>query len=213
MRTSLHRTLYALLIVLVLPLGHYSHAEDASTVEVVMQTAEGDILLELHAEKAPVTVANFLRYVEGGHFDGGSFYRTVNSENDKGKPVIEVIQGGMAGREAPFPPIAHESTRDTGIRHTDGTISMARAEVGTARSEFFISVGDQPGLDYGSSRNEDGLGFAAFGRVIEGMDVVRAIHGRPAGGSVGIPYLDGQILSEPVTIEEVTRLPGHRDTE
>jgi len=135
MRTSFHCALYALLM-LVLPPGQYSHAQDASIVEVMIQTAEGDISVELYAEKAPVTVANFLRYVEGGHFDGASFYRTVNSKNDTGTPMIKVIQGGLAGRKPPFPPIAHESTRDTGIRHTDGTLSMARAEAGTSASEF-----------------------------------------------------------------------------
>ncbi|MDI3334787.1 peptidylprolyl isomerase [Defluviimonas aestuarii] len=212
MRTSFHCILYALLMLVLLP-GQYSHAQDASTVEVMFRTTEGDIRVELYAEKAPVTVANFLRYVEGGYFDGGSFYRTVNSENDTGTPVIEVIQGGMAGGEPPFPPIAHESTRDTGLRHTDGTLSMARAEAGTASSEFFIAVGDQPGLDYGSGRNDDGLGFAAFGRVIEGMEVVRTIHGKPADGSVDIPYLKGQMLTEPVTIEVVTRLQGHGETQ
>lgn len=180
----------------------------ANPVHVVMETDLGDIYLELYPDRAPKTVANFLRYVEGGHYDGGSFYRTVTKANDKGTPVIEVIQGGLGGMEAPLPPVAHEGTQETGILHTDGVISMARAAPGTAQAEFFICVGDQPGLDQGATRNADGLGFAAFGRVIKGMDVVRSIHEQPSNTPIEAPYLQGQILTDAVLIVTVSRVPA-----
>lgn len=177
----------------------------AEPVDVIMKTAEGDIVIELHADAAPVTVANFLRHVDGGHYDGATFYRTVTYENDNGNPKIEVIQGGL-GDASPFEPIAHEDTDATGIRHTDGVLSMARGEVGTASSEFFIVIGEQPGLDKGEVRNPDRQGFAAFGRVTEGMDVVRRIHGKPANAPSDSPYTEGQIIEEPVVIESVRRV-------
>ncbi len=174
-------------------------------VEVVMSTEKGGIRVELYPDRAPVTVANFLRYVDGGHYDGATFYRTVTYENDNGNPKIEVIQGGIRDAEAPFPPITHEDTVRTGILHTDGVISMARGEVGTASSEFFICLGDQPGLDKGELRNADEQGFAAFGRVVAGMDVVEAIHGSPSDAPAYSAYVEGQILEEPVVIETVRR--------
>ncbi|NNE60098.1 MAG: peptidylprolyl isomerase, partial [Woeseia sp.] len=146
-------------------------------VQVHMQTTAGAIVVELYPDKAPQTVANFLRYVDGGHYNGASFYRTVTFENDNGKPWIEVVQGGLDTSSPPFAPIAHESTAKTGLRHENGTISMGRDGVGTASSEFFICVGPQPALNHGAMRNEDGQGFSAFGKVIAGMDTVRRIHG------------------------------------
>lgn len=176
-------------------------------VEVIMTTDEGSIRIELYPDAAPVTVENFLRHVDGEHYDGATFYRTVTYENDNGDPKIEVIQGGL-GDVAPFAPIAHEDTEQTGIAHTDGVISMARGEVGTASSEFFIVLGDQPGLDKGRKRNPDGQGFAAFGRVIDGMDVVRKIHASPADAPSESPYTAGQIIGEPVVIRSVRRAAG-----
>jgi len=181
-------------------------AVNATPVQVLMRTSLGDIQLELYLDRAPITAANFLRYVDGAHYDGGSFYRTVTRENDNGSPVIEVVQGGITPRQAPFPGVAHETTQDTGIPHTDGVISMARAAPGTAASEFFICIGDNPGLDYGEVRNADKKGFAAFGRVVAGMDVVRSIHRAPADTPSPVEYLKNQILSEPVKILSVTRL-------
>ncbi len=179
---------------------------DEATVSIVMITSQGEIGIDLYLEKAPVTAGNFLRLVEGEHLDGGSFYRVVTYENDHGKPQIEVIQGGLGGEgESPFPPIDHETTKQTGILHTDGVISMARGDIGTASSEFFICVGDQPGLDYGAVRNPDEQGFAAFGKVVSGMDVVRRINQSPADGPTDSEYTLGQILSEPVTILSVRR--------
>ncbi len=187
-------------------LGAGSPSKAAEIVDVVMSTTEGDVRIELYASKAPVTVNNFLQYVDAGHYEGGSFYRTVTYENDNGNPKIEVIQGGLGnGVEAPFEPIDHEDTEQTGILHTDGVISMARGGVGTASSEFFICLGDQPGLDKGEVRNADEQGFAAFGKVVEGMDVVQRIHLSPADAPSYSEYTKGQIIEQPVVILSVKR--------
>ena len=170
-----------------------------------MVTSLGDIELELYPDRSPVTVKNFLRLVNGAYLEGGTFYRTVSPENDNGNPVISVIQGGIGDAESPFPPIDHETTADTGLPHLDGSISMARAAVGTATTEFFICIGDQPALDFGGTRNDDGQGFAVFGRVVEGMDVVRAIHESPADAPTEFEYFQGQLLEPPVVISEVRR--------
>lgn len=178
---------------------------DDQAVVVTMATTYGNVTIELYLDKAPLSVKNFLLYVDAGHYDGSSFYRTVRYENDYGSPKIEVIQGGRGDAEAPFPPIAHESTEETGILHTDGVISMARDGIGTASSEFFICIGNQPGLDFGAIRNPDKQGFAAFGRVIAGMRVVRAIHDSPSNGVAYSAYVEGQIIENPALIEIVTR--------
>lgn len=187
------------------PVGRPTPRSD-TPVAVTLRTTMGDIELELYPDRAPVTVGNFLAYLDAGHFDGGSFYRVVRVDNDNGDPKIEVIQGGAspAGRGA-FPPIAHESTDETALRHQDGTVSMARGGVGTATSEFFICVGDQPGLDYGASRNADLQGFAAFGQVTSGMDVVRAINAIRGTTTGDTGYTGGQMLGEPVLIVEAVR--------
>lgn len=174
-------------------------------VTIVISTSEGDIEIELFMEQAPITAGNFLKLVEGEHLDGGSFYRVVTYENDNGNPKIEVIQGGLGDAASAFEPIDHETTEQTEILHKDGVISMARGDVGTASSEFFICIGDQPGLDHGNSRNADLQGFAAFGKVVKGMDVVRRINGLPAGALGDSDYATGQILEEPVTIVSVRR--------
>ena len=167
---------------------------------VLVTTEMGDITIEVYATQAPITAANFLRYVREDRFAGATFYRTVRPDNQPDKPIkIEVIQGGLQDDEAGqgLPPIPHETTAQTGIRHKDGTVSMARAEPGTASSEIFICIGDQPELDLGGKRNLDGQGFAAFGQVVEGMEVVRAIQARPA---------DGQWLTPKIQIKSVRLL-------
>lgn len=176
------------------------------TQHVVVNTSLGEIEIELFLERAPVTANNFLRLVDGGHLDGGSFYRTVTYDNDNGAPKIEVIQGGLNGADSPFPPIPHETTQQTGILHTDGVVSMARGEVGSASTEFFICIGDQPGLDFGQPRNADNQGFAAFGRVVRGMEVVRAINGAATRSDSDSAYTRGQQIAEPVQIESVNRI-------
>ncbi|MYA64091.1 MAG: peptidylprolyl isomerase [Gemmatimonadetes bacterium] len=157
----------------------------SDSVRVVFETDLGSFELEVAVDRAPVTAANFLRYVDNGQYEGGSFYRTVHADNQPNDSIrIAVIQAGRnRGAAIPsFPPIALERTSETGITHRDGTISMARAGPDTATHSFFICIGDQPSLDYGGMRNADGQGFAAFGRVVAGMDVVRAIHGAPYEG-------------------------------
>ena len=168
--------------------------------QVVIETELGDIKVEIYLEEAPATAANFLKYVDGELFQGSSFYRVVRMGNQPDNDIkIEVIQGGTgrSERDGRLPPIDHETTAETGVLHKDGVISMARLAPGTASSEFFICVGNQPELDFGGSRNPDGQGFAAFGKVIAGMDVVRKIHQQPA---------EGQNLTPAVGITAVVRV-------
>ena len=168
------RRLLPLLLLLGLPLA-------AQTTRVLIQTELGAIEVLLEASRAPQTTANFLRYVDAGIYQDGHFHRTVTPANQPQSPVkIEVIQGGAVREDRDFPPIPLERTRDTGLRHVDGAISMARGTPDSATSDFFICIGDQPELDFGGRRNPDGQGFAAFGRVVKGLDVVRKIQGRPA---------------------------------
>ena len=141
-----------------------------------IKTELGNILIEVYPKKAPITVTNFERYVDQANFNGAFFYRVVRLDNQPINPVkIEVIQGDFTGKGNYFPVIRHETTQETGLTHKNGTVSMGRFEVGTTAAEFFICINDQPELDYGGKRNPDGQGFAAFGQVIEGMDVVKAI--------------------------------------
>ena len=174
---------------------------EGTVVRVQIETSLGMIHAEVYPDHAPVTVENFLTYVDDALFDGGSFFRAVRMDNQPNDSVrIEVIQGGPNGpatRGRLRDPIALERTSDTGLRHTDGALSMARAGPDTARSQFFVCIGEQPSLDFGGHRNLDGQGFAVFGRVTEGMDIVRQIQ---AGA------IEGQRLIEPVQIESIRRL-------
>jgi peptidyl-prolyl cis-trans isomerase A (cyclophilin A) len=187
-------------------LWSFNALSQAEQVNVLMTTSLGEIEIELYQDKAPITVQNFLALVDGDHFNAGSFYRTVSYENDNGSPKIEVIQGGLNQASSPFPPIAHESTLQTGILHEDGTLSMARGGVGSASSEFFICIGDQPGLDHGQPRNADMQGFAAFGKVVRGMSVVRAINAAATDITAGTEYQRGQVIAQPIAITSVVRL-------
>ncbi len=187
---------YAILLVLFLLAAC---AGDDSKPRVVFETELGTIVVELEPKKAPVTAGNFLALVKDGHMDGGAFYRVVTPENDNGKPPISVIQGGLQDRFDRFDSIPLESTQQTGLLHRDGAISMARGGIDTASTEFFICVGDQPALDHGAMRNPDGQGFAVFGYVVDGMDVVRAIQAQDASALTDSPYLAGQLLLNPVT--------------
>jgi peptidyl-prolyl cis-trans isomerase A (cyclophilin A) len=179
-------------------LAKAAEAPDAS-VHVVLETELGEIELALDAVHAPVTTANFLRYVDRGLYDGGVFHRTVTPANQPNNRIrIEVIQAGIdpARAKEDGAPIPLERTSQTGIRHVDGAISMARDGPDTATSDFFICIGDQPSLDFGGKRNPDGQGFAAFGHVVRGMDVVRRIQAAPA---------NGQTLTPPVKILKAVR--------
>lgn len=167
---------------------------------VLIQTELGDIVVEIYLKEAPITAANFMAYVDQGLYDGSTFYRVVTMGNQPENNIkIEVIQGGLDTDEKAkrLPPIRHETTEKTGILHKDGAISMGRWEPGTASSEFFICVGDQPELDFGGRRNPDGQGFSAFGQVVKGMDVVREIHRQPALG---------QILEPKIKIYKIKRI-------
>jgi cyclophilin family peptidyl-prolyl cis-trans isomerase len=167
---------------------------------VLIQTEVGDIEVELYAGKAPVTVTNFLRYVHEGFYSDGVFHRTVRRDNQPTNQVkIEVIQGSAkpAKSNELFAAIVLERTRDTGLKHVEGTISMARFAPDSAQDHFFICIGDQPELDFGGRRNPDGQGFAAFGKVVKGMDVVRKIQLSPA---------EGQKLTPPMRMQRAIRL-------
>lgn len=175
-------------------------------VDVVLETELGAITVRVYDDRAPVSAGSFLAYVDQGLYDGAGFYRTVSPENDNGSPVISVIQGGLLDEEGALAPVVHETTDDTGILHEDGVISLARGAPGTGGgAAFFICIGAQPSLDFGGTRNLDEQGFAAFGRVVSGMDVVHAIHQSEAGPSDD-PYMDGQILGEPVVIVSARRV-------
>jgi cyclophilin family peptidyl-prolyl cis-trans isomerase len=167
---------------------------------VQIDTALGSITVELDAVRAPETTKNFIRYTLEGFYSDGEFFRTVTTSNQPNDTVkIAVVQAGAspARENWSFDPIVLERTSETGVRHVDGTISMARSEPDSATHSFFICVGDQPELDFGGKRNPDGQGFAAFGRVVEGMDLVREIHAMPA---------NGQRLDPPLSIQRAVRV-------
>lgn len=167
-------------------------------VLVRMETALGAIDLAINVKRAPLSGANFLKYVDGGFYDGGTVNRAVRADNTVRHDVkIEVIQFQIdaARRRQQFAPIPLERTSVTGLKHVDGAVSMARSGPDTARASFFIVIGDQPELDDGGKRHPDGQGFAVVGRVVGGMDVVRAIHRSPTGqrGAYGTETLDPPI--------------------
>lgn len=168
--------------------------------EIEINTEMGSIIAELYPDRAPITCENFLKYIKHNKFEGVTFYRAVRMDNQPDNDVkIEVIQGGLGFdvEESSYPPIKHETTKETGVLHKNGTLSMARADPGTASSEFFICIGDQPELNYGGKRNPDGQGFAAFGTVTKGMDIVKKIQNQSG---------KGQMLTNPVKILSIKRL-------
>jgi peptidyl-prolyl cis-trans isomerase A (cyclophilin A) len=151
---------------------------------IKIETQLGDIEIELYPDKAPQSVAAFLSYIDSGFYKNGSFYRVLKEEDQPSASFkSELIQGGIwqtnYKRGVSIPGIPHEPTNKTGILHKNGTISLARTTPGTASSEFFICIGDQPSYDFGGAANADGQGYAAIGKVIKGMDIVRKIHNQP----------------------------------
>jgi len=165
---------------------------------VVFETGKGAIEMEADAARAPISAANFLKYVEAKLYDGGSINRAVRPDNTVRHDVeIQVIQFQIDAtrRRDQFPPIPLERTSVTGLKHVDGTLSMARSGPDTATGSFSIVIGDQPEMDFGGRRNPDGQGFAAFGRVVRGMDVVKAIQASPTGqrGPYGTESLEPPI--------------------
>ena len=177
-------------------------APTPAMVNIAVQTSLGRIVIALEKERAPVTTANFLRYVDGKRLDGTTFYRTVKVGEGFG-----FVQFGVQNAPARvLPPIAHEPTTKTGVRHLNGAISIARLDPGSARGDFTISVGDQPSLDADPSRAGDNLGYAAFGHVIEGMEVVHQILDQPVSAA-GEGVFKGQMIASPVKILSVRRVP------
>ena len=149
---------------------------------IEIQTELGEIEIELYQQQAPGSVAAFLSYIDSGYFKNSSFYRVLNDENQPSNaPKSELIQGGLwgTGRKKKIPGIPHETTQQTKILHKNGVISLARLEPGSASTEFFICVGDQPGFDYGGENNPDKQGYAAFGKVVNGMEVIMKIYNQP----------------------------------
>ncbi|ESQ88376.1 peptidylprolyl isomerase [Asticcacaulis benevestitus] len=175
-------------------------APPPDTVKISLMTSEGEIVLELEAKKAPVTTANFLHYVDTGKLDDGHFWRALKVGKAEG-----FIQAAIT--TPPYPPVRHESTQQTGLSHTDGTISMSRYAPGTATIDFTISVGDMTYLDAGGSGSADGEGYAAFGHVVSGMDVVRRILRGRTDRKRDEDGLEDQMLAKPVTITTARRLP------
>ena len=193
MKLRLSRILFLLLILQVVHSCQSPTPSDDS-IPVVIETMEGDIHVALYPRKAPKSVAAFLSLVDKGVYKDARFYRVMNMDNQPSNaPKAEFVQGGVWGNGKKIrglPLIPHETTAQTGIRHEAGTISLARLEPGSADSEFFICIDDQPGLDYGGENNPDGQGYAAFGKVTRGMDIVRRIYQRPDSEQ----YLDKPVL-------------------
>jgi peptidyl-prolyl cis-trans isomerase A (cyclophilin A) len=195
----IRRTLLALLLCVAAPVAAF--AQEPAAVRVAIQTDIGTILAETDP-RAPITSANFLRYVDEGRFDGVTFYRGMVLS-----PAAGLIQGGTSGAaDRVLPPIPHEPTSETGLTHTDGALSMARFDPGTATGDFFIIVGDVSSLDAGKSAPGD-AGFAVFGRVVEGMDIVRQILAAPKSATEGEGFMRGQMLDPRIRIISVRRLP------
>ena len=174
--------------------------EGKDSINILMSAEIGKITIHFLPNHAPITVKNFLRCIDEDRYSDFTFYRIVNMKNQNLDSVkIEVIQGGLGFNQHPdvLHPISHESTNKTDLKHLNRTISMARNEPGTASSEIFICINDQPELDYNGSRNPDGLGFAAFGMVKSGMNIVKKIQQSPS---------DGQMLNKPIKVKSIKRI-------
>lgn len=162
---------------------------------IEITTKFGTIEAELYPDKAPKSVAAILSYIDSGFYENTSFYRVLNDNNQpSGSGAATLIQGGLWGlkdkQAATIPHLPHETTQQSGLHHEDGILSLARQEPGTASTEFFICIGDQRGFDYGGSNNPDGQGYAAFGKVVKGMDVVYRINQQPFNGELFDPKVD-----------------------
>jgi peptidyl-prolyl cis-trans isomerase A (cyclophilin A) len=167
-----------------------------ANVKVVLKTSLGDIVLAVETERAPITAANFLRYVDQRRLDGSEFYRSM-AVGDDGQHGL--IQGGLRGNpKRVLKPIAHESTAVTGLSHVNGAISMARADPGTATADFFVVIGDLVSLD--AQPNGGDPGYAVFGHVVDGMDVIHVIFSQPRSSTAGQGVMKGQMLAIPVKI-------------
>ena len=176
-------------------------APKPATIKVTLTTTEGAIVLELEKERAPVTTANFLRYVDAKRFDGIAFFRAMKLSWGG------LIQAGVRDASKLYPPIAHEPTTQTGLSHVEGAISMARLAPGSATGDFTIMVGDMTGLDANPKAEGDNVGYAVFGHVAEGMDVVKHILDAPTSPTLGEGVMKGQMIAAPVKILTARRTP------
>ena len=182
-------------------------SREYATQLVLIETTMGDFTVSIETERAPVTAANFLRYVDEDRFDGTHFYRAMHL--DWGEPPNGLLQGGtQMDPDRVLDPIAHEPTSQTGLSHTNGALSMARYDPGTATGDFSIMIKDQTGLDADPTSSDPNLqlGFAVFGYVVDGMDVVQAIHALPPDPEKGEGWMKGQLLAEPVEIVDMRRV-------
>jgi len=190
-----------LALLLLLALAGPAFAQPAQP-RVVLETDAGRIVLELDTARAPITAGNFLRYVDGRRLDGTEFYRAMRTGEGAG-----LIQGGVRDPRRLFPAIAHEPTSETGLSHVDGALSVPRFAPGSAQGDFTIMVGPQIYLDAGpSSASGDGLGYAVFGRVVEGMEVARRILAAPTSPTEGEGVMRGQMLSPRIRVVTARRL-------
>jgi peptidyl-prolyl cis-trans isomerase A (cyclophilin A) len=196
----------ALLLALLLAapsLAQQAEAPTPAVVKVRLDTSEGPILLALEKERAPLTTANFLKYVDQKKLDGTGFYRALTFP---GRPDLGLIQGGAkSDPKRMLPPIPHEPTSKTGLTHNDGAISMARGAPGTAQADFFIIIGGLPGLDANPAQAGDNQGYAVFGHVEDGMDVVKKILAAPVSATAGEGAMKGQMIEKPVLIKAARR--------
>ena len=193
-------TIGCCLLAISLLAGCGSAAKNSDTVEIEIKTVEGTVVAELYPKQAPESVKAFLAIVDQGLYQRSYFYRILSDENQPSNaPKAELIQGGLWSRtkkRPELPRIPHETTQQTGLTHSAGTLSLAREEPGSATSEFFITLSDLPGFDFGGENNADGQGYAAFGRVISGMDIIRKIYRKPE---------TDQYFDPPVMIVDIQR--------
>ena len=172
----------------------------------MLETTQGNIEIQVYPDKAPTSSADFLLYVDSKFYDNQGFYRVVRADNDPRDMGMSLIQGGRLDSEPLTDPIAHELTSEIGLSNTGGVVSIARDEPGSGSAAyFFINIGDNSFLDEGGSRNSDGQGYATFGKVVKGMDVVRKIQTMEANGFAADDVVTGQILTQPVTILKAYR--------
>jgi len=185
-------------IILLFFIAVFNSCQTANTINCEIKTTQGSIYVELYPDKAPITVANFMTYVDKGIYTNSSFFRVTTPTNEADRAIkIEVIQGGFDDESVDLAPILLETTAQSGLKHLDGTLSMARDEPNSATNSFFICIGNQSSLDYGGKRNPDGQGFAAFGKVTKGMDIVSAIQKMKD---------TSQYLVQPILIEFIKRV-------
>ena len=196
------KSINMLRLIFLLLIGSVSAEENKSPEDVViLETTLGTISIKLFHDTAPISSADFLRYVKQDLYQNEGFYRVVREDNDHGEPKIDIIQGGLLDDKEGLSPVAHETTKKTGLAHKRGAVSLARGEVGSGSAAyFFIVVKDSPGLDFGENRNLDKQGFAVFAEVIKGMEIVDRIYQTPKSELKGEGYLHGQILKSPILI-------------